>query len=337
VSTVGSISLDSLGSDATAAVRAMSEAMIVARSLEGRAASSVKPDTSPVTVADLAIQALIARWLCRDFPSDALIAEEDASLLRAEPEGALSRQVVEIVRRVIRDANNEQLLSWLERGSVGTGCRTWTLDPIDGTKGFLAGRQYVIALALIVDGVVHLAVIGCPRLSLVPTEGNVRIDEKSSNGGMAIALRGRGAWWSAVGERTWRRLEVSACRDASTARVVQSFERRHGDPERCARVLQLLGNDRPALLMDSQAKHVTVAAGVSDLLMRFPPDASFHDSVWDQAAGSLLIDEAGGRVTDLGGQPLDFGRGRRLLRNVGMLASNGVLHAAALAAVQGTD
>jgi 3'-phosphoadenosine 5'-phosphosulfate (PAPS) 3'-phosphatase len=112
---------------------------------------------------------------------------------------ARNRRVVEIVRRVIRDANNEQLLSWLERGSVGTGCRTWTLDPIDGTKGFLAGRQYVIALALIVDGVVHLAVIGCPRLSLVPTEGNVRIDEKSSNGGMAIALRGRARLGSGLG------------------------------------------------------------------------------------------------------------------------------------------
>ena len=86
--------------------------------------------------------------------------------------------------------------------------------------------------------------------------------------------------------------------------------------------------------MDSQAKHVTVAAGISDLLMRFPPDASFHDSVWDQAAGSLLIEEAGGRVTDLGGGPLDFATGRRLLRNQGVLASNGLLHVAALEAVQ---
>lgn len=333
---MGSLSLDNFGGEAKAAIRAMSDAMIVARSLEGRAAASAKPDTSPVTVADLAIQALIARWLRQDFPSDGLMAEEDASLLRAEPDGALAHHVVEIVRRVSRDANSEQLMSWIERGSTGTGCRTWTLDPIDGTKGFLAGRQYVIALALIVDGVVHLAIIGCPRLSLVPAGRTVQIDEGSSNGGIAIAVRGGGAWWNAVGEHTWRRLEVSACRDASIARVAQSFERRHGDPERCARVLQLLGNDRPALLMDSQAKHVTVAAGASDLLMRFPPDASFHDSVWDQAAGSLLIEEAGGLVTDLGGQPLDFGGGRRLLRNVGMLASNGVLHAEALAAVQRT-
>jgi 3'(2'), 5'-bisphosphate nucleotidase len=142
---VESISLDSLDGEARAAMRAMSDAMIVARSLEGRAAASVKPDASPVTVADLAIQALIARWLCQEFPNDALIAEEDASLLRAEPDGVLSRQVVEIVRHVIRDANSEQLVTWIERGGTGTGCRIWTLDPIDGTRGVQSfGRGRVV-------------------------------------------------------------------------------------------------------------------------------------------------------------------------------------------------
>jgi 3'(2'), 5'-bisphosphate nucleotidase len=86
--------------------------------------------------------------------------------------------------------------------------------------------------------------------------------------------------------------------------------------------------------MDSQAKHVTIAAGSADLLFRFPPDATFHDAVWDQAAGSLLIEEAGGRVTDLTGAPLDFTNGRRLLRNTGILASNAILHTRALEAIR---
>jgi 3'(2'), 5'-bisphosphate nucleotidase len=85
--------------------------------------------------------------------------------------------------------------------------------------------------------------------------------------------------------------------------------------------------------MDSQAKHVTVAAGLNDLLMRFPPDSSFHDSIWDHAAGALLVEEAGGRVTDLCGRPLDFTARPRLLRNEGVLASNGRLHPAALDAI----
>ena len=141
--------------------------MIVARSLEGRAATSMESDTSPVTVADLAIQALIAGRLYEEFPNDALMADEHASLLRAQPDGVMSRQVVEIVRQFISDANSEQLVTWIERGGTGTSCRVWARDPIDGTKGFLGGRQYVLALALIVDGMVRLAVMGCPRLPLV--------------------------------------------------------------------------------------------------------------------------------------------------------------------------
>jgi 3'(2'), 5'-bisphosphate nucleotidase len=55
--------------------------------------------------------------------------------------------------------------------------------------------------------------------------------------------------------------------------------------------------------------------------------------MWDCAAGSILIEEAGGRVTDVVGRTLDFTTGRRLLRNEGLLASNGLLHDAALAAI----
>ena len=122
--------------------------------------------------------------------------------------------------------------------------------------------------------------------------------------------------------------------EAATARIAGSFEPQHGDSDRDARVRRLLGSELPPSLMDSQAKHVTVAAGVNDLLMRFPPDTSFHDAIWDQAAGVLLIEEAGGRVTDLSGRPLDFTAGLRLLRNEGVLASNGRLHPAALDAIQ---
>lgn len=331
MSTLDSFRLDSLDGEGRAAISAMRDAMVVARALEGRVTASAKPDTSPVTVADLAIQALIAKRLHDDFPNDSVIAEEDASFLRAEPDDVLSRQVVEAVCRVVHDATRERVMVWMECGGSEFSPRFWALDPVDGTKGFLAGRQYVIALALIADGVVQLGVIGCPRLVLDFREATMQIEK--SRGGIAIAVRGRGAWWNADGEHGLRRLEVSACHDAPTARVVQSFERQHGDSERSARVRRLLGSNRPPLLMDSQAKHVTVAAGVSDLLMRFPPDTNFHDSVWDQAAGALLIEEAGGRVTDLAGQPLDFTTGRRLLRNEGMLASNGLLHPAALDAV----
>jgi 3'(2'), 5'-bisphosphate nucleotidase len=325
------LQLDTFDRDVHRAVRMVRDAMRVARSLECRTSVSTKPDTSPVTVADFAIQAVVAEQLREAYPGEPLIGEEDAASLRASPH--LSRRVVEVVRQIVPDATIEQVLAWIGDPGPGHSSRFWILDPIDGTKGFIHGRQYVIALALVVDGRVEMSAIGCPRLSLVFREEHPNVAGPSEHGGIAIAVRGHGAWWSAGGEDTFQRLAVSTCRDVSNARVVQSFEARHGDPERFVHALHALETIAPPLLMDSQAKHVTVAAGASDLLIRFPPHAEFHDAVWDQAAGTLLIEEAGGRVTDLAGQPLDFTSGRHLLRNTGMLASNGFLHAATLEAI----
>jgi 3'(2'), 5'-bisphosphate nucleotidase len=86
--------------------------------------------------------------------------------------------------------------------------------------------------------------------------------------------------------------------------------------------------------MDSQAKHVLLAAGTAELLLRFPPHPGYHEAIWDQAAGSLLVQEAGGQVSDIEGRPLDFTTGRRLLRNKGLIASNGLLHEAAVDALR---
>jgi 3'(2'), 5'-bisphosphate nucleotidase len=82
--------------------------------------------------------------------------------------------------------------------------------------------------------------------------------------------------------------------------------------------------------MDGQTKQVLLAAGAAELLMRIPKDPNYREAIWDQAAGALLVEEAGGRVTDLDGRPLDFTTGRHLLRNTGLIASNGVLHDAVL-------
>jgi 3'(2'), 5'-bisphosphate nucleotidase len=86
--------------------------------------------------------------------------------------------------------------------------------------------------------------------------------------------------------------------------------------------------------MDSQAKHAVIAAGQAELLIRLPATREFRDTIWDQAAGSLIVEEAGGRVTDLHGIPLDFAAGRRLARNEGVLASNGRIHATVVDAIR---
>lgn len=99
-------------------------------------------------------------------------------------------------------------------------------------------------------------------------------------------------------------------------------------------MLHALGTPFEPLLLDSQVKHVALAARRADVLVRFPTTPHVRDAVWDHAAGALLISEAGGQVTDLAGQRLDFSTGRRLLRNTGLLAANAWLHDAALKAIE---
>ena len=78
----------------------------------------------------------------------------------------------------------------IDRGNYigGSKGRHWALDPIDGTKGFLRGGQYAVCLALIVDGIVQLGVVGCPNL---PVDHQKPEGERGS---LFIAIRGQGAF-----------------------------------------------------------------------------------------------------------------------------------------------
>jgi 3'(2'), 5'-bisphosphate nucleotidase len=149
-------------------------------------------------------------------------------------------------------------------------------------------------------------------------------------GGIAIASRGRGAWWLPLNSRHLTRLSVSQESNPANTRVLHSHESQHSDIRQVHRVLRELRSQASPILMDSQAKHVLLAAGSAELLMRVPTDPDYREAIWDQAAGALLVEEAGGRVTDLDGLPLDFTTGRHLQRSRGLLASNGLLHDAAL-------
>ncbi len=89
------------------------------------------------------------------------------------------------------------------------------------------------------------------------------------------------------------------------------------------------------MLMDSQAKCAVLAAGHAEIMLRLlsPDRPDYREKIWDQAAGSIIIEEAGGRVTDMDGKPLDFHTGRRLENNRGIVATNGLLHDKVLAAL----
>jgi 3'(2'), 5'-bisphosphate nucleotidase len=289
-----------------------------------------KSDHSPVTVADFASQAVFASMLLEHFPQDALVAEEDSRVLQQAQQAQTLKAVTAYVGRLLPQADSDQVCRWIDHGTGGAARRFWTCDPIDGTKGFLRGDQYVTALALIVDGKVEVAALGCPNLkaNLQPAIGG--------SGCAVIAVRGEGAWSTPLKGEEARKLNVSAVDDPGNARVLRSFESGHTDSSKIEALLSTLGIAAEPVLMDSQAKYALLAGGSGELLFRLlsPGQPDYREKIWDQAAGSLVVEEAGGRVTDLRGQPLDFTRGRQLTANFGVLASNGQLHQAALDAIR---
>jgi 3'(2'), 5'-bisphosphate nucleotidase len=321
------------GQEATVGIRAVREAARLCRQIEegrGSPTSSAKPDLSPVTVADFASQAVVARRLEEAFPEDSVVAEEDAIALRTPGEAGRLREVTGYVARLFPDATPDQVALWIDRGRGTSRRRFWALDPLDGTKGFLRGGQYVVALALIEDGQVMVGVLGCPRLtpSLEP-DGQAR-------GAVVVAVREEGAWASAIDGETFTRLHVSDRRVPAGGRVLRSFEDVHTDRPKLEQAAERLGTASPMRRMDSQAKYAVLAAGGGEWVLRLIPllRPDYVERIWDHAAGSLVVEEAGGCATDLRGERLDFGAGREMTRNLGVLASNGRLHAAALEAIR---
>jgi 3'(2'), 5'-bisphosphate nucleotidase len=345
------VHVDALGPIVVVASEVVRDATLFMRGADRSAIAHTftKANGSPVTVADFVVQAFVASRLGQHSPEDPVVAEEDASALRADAPGEVGDQVLRLVRQMLpgTGVDKEQLFAWIDRGRGACGHRFWTLDPIDGTKGLLRGGQYVIALALVVDGTVEIGIVGCPRLSMTRASAS-QADvsdhamlaaledgaDAGADGGVAIAVRNRGAWWMPLDSGRLTRLSVSSESNPAETRALHSRESRHSDVDELHRVLRALRSSAPPVLMDGQTKQVLLAAGAAELLMRIPIEPDYREAIWDQAAGALLVEEAGGRVTDLDGLPLDFTTGRHLLRNTGLVASNGLLHDAVIGVVR---
>jgi 3'(2'), 5'-bisphosphate nucleotidase len=286
-----------------------------------------KDDASPVTVADLATQALVARRLADACPELPLVGEEESGVLGGESRRGLAAAVLARVRAEWPSADEAAMVAAIDLGHAqgGPSGRFLTLDPVDGTKGFLRGEQYAIALALIDDGAVVAGVLGCPNLV---TPGGTR-------GALLVAVRGAGTRLLGVGggDLVGVPARVSSQSDPARLRLCESVEVGHSDRATSAAVMARLGVLAGPVRMDSQCKYGLISLGEGEIYLRSPTKAGRSEWIWDHAAGAICVEEAGGRVTDLDGRPLDFGRGRTLSANRGILATNGVLHAAVAAAI----
>ena len=318
------------------ALDAVRQASLLVRHIQAKMVSPAltKDDRSPVTIADFASQALVGRLLSQAFPNDLMVAEEDSKALRETGASATLELVSGFVQHAVPSATPELVCRWIDHGRANSAPRFWTLDPIDGTKGFLRGDQYVIALALIVNGQVQLGALGCPNLS------GAHVPDLQGPGSLVVAARGQGAWTISLAdeieEGSFERLQVSKESDPAQARLLRSFESGHTNVDQIDLFAQALGVRAKPVLMDSQAKYALLASGAGEAMLRLlsPSNRDYREKIWDQAAGAIVLEEAGGRITDLAGKALDFTTGRSLKNNRGILATNGWLHETALEALQ---
>lgn len=211
-----------------------------------------KPDRTPVTESDLRVEAMIRDEIARRFPGDGVLGEEG--------------------------------------GGEGDADRLWIVDPIDGTKNFVAGIPAwgtLIAFATMRHPVV--GVIDCPaigeRYEAVRGEGSrmngepIRVSEVWSLAG-ALVLTGSVRAWTASPYK---------------ASFIELFDRTRQDRG-----------------FGDAWGHMLVARGAADIMVDPMP------RVWDTAAVQVVVEEAGGRITALdAGSPKD---------GEAVLTTNGLLH-----------
>lgn len=231
-------------------VIARSAAAAILPHFQASIAVATKGDGSPVTAADHAAEAVILPALDRLLPGVPVISEE-----------AFARG---------------------DRPAVGG--RFWLVDPVDGTKEFIAGiPEFTVNIALIEERVPLLGVIGAP-----------------ATGTFYGGLVGTGAWW-------WPGLDADrqpiVARQPPVEGLIAMVSRVHGDSPALNRFLA------PLAVVErrrcgSSLKFCELARGAADLYPRFGPTCE-----WDTAAGQAILEAAGGRLmTAASGLPLRYGK-----------------------------
>jgi len=283
-----------------------------------------KEDSSPVTVADFASQAIIARTLETALGPLLMVGEEDSVALREGRQTGLLAAITTALRPYWPTVDPAGVLAAIDLGGHdGSAPGYWTLDPVDGTRGFLRGQQYAIALAWIVGGEVELGVLGCPNLGADMPAG---YDHPDAHGLLFHAIRGQGCFLRPADAPDDQPIEVHHQTPTGAIRVCESVEAGHSRHDVTARVLEWLGGAGIPVRLDSQCKYGVVARGQADAYLRLPTRADYVEKIWDHAAGKLIAEEAGCIVTDIHDRPLDFSHGSLLTENRGVICASPEWH-----------
>ncbi|MEM7756361.1 MAG: 3'(2'),5'-bisphosphate nucleotidase [Planctomycetota bacterium] len=301
--------------------------------------SITKDDKSPVTVADFASQAIVARTLTEHLGDVVLVAEEASAFLREEGHEAHRDAVVAAVREVWPEATEAEVLDSIDVGS-GDATRSafWTLDPIDGTKGFLRNQQYAVALGYVENGTPTLGVMGCPNL---PRDMSQPLDEPDGHGVVYFCLKGEGVYEAPSDDLDASPIRITRLDHVSGEEVciTGSVEKAHSDTSAEGQILKWLEDEKgetigESVRLDSQCKYAVVARGQADAYLRMPTRAGYVERIWDHAAGALVASEAGAAVSDIFGNSLDFSHGAGLEKNKGVICAPPALHGKIIAAIE---
>ena len=212
-----------------------------------------KSDGSPVTEADLAADRIIGEGLARLAPQIPSLSEERAELARLPYKDSF-----------------------------------FLIDPLDGTKEFVAGRnEFTVNLALVTRGTPLLGIVAAPALGLI---------------WRGIVGRGAERLTTGDGVRQVEPIRTRPCPPRGAPWTV-AVSRSHGDARTEAFIAARPGAVRREL--GSAVKFGRVAEGEVDIYPRLSPTCE-----WDVAAGHAVVTAAGGRITDSSGAPLHFGSGR---------------------------
>ncbi|CAI8583805.1 unnamed protein product [Vicia faba] len=331
-----------------------------------------KDDDSPVTVADLSVQAITSWLLAKTLgvQNVSIVAEEDVQVFSKDNSTALLEAVVDTVNESLSfvamyglqspetTLGTSEVLEAIGRCSStgGPSGRHWVLDPVDGTLGFVRGDQYAVALALVENGKVVLGVLGCPNYPVktewlsyhyqyheTTSQSSPTTTDAWGKGCVLYAKRGSGEAWlqsliPADKMLEWpncaRRIRVSSVDDPALATLCEPVERANSNHSFTAGLAHSVGLRKQPLRVHSMVKYAAIARGDAEIFMKFAK-SGYKEKIWDHAAGVVIVEEAGGVVTDAGGRPLDFSKGTYLEGlDRGIIACSGVtLHEKLIGAV----
>ncbi len=261
-----------------------------------------KEDDSPVTIADYASQIYIINKISEQFPEDQIIAEEDDNSF-------FDNEVKRSINSCYKSLNIGENIN-IEKAIIAKDnkktSRQWTIDPIDGTKGFQKGLSYAIGIGFMINSDPKICAIAVPNYKKYGKA--IFIAEKDNGSKVAIeALK-------------FKKIKVSNQFQLKQAKLCHSL---HYD-EPWVMDFASRAEITNFIQIDSMVKFCMVADGTADLYVKpMNPSRSF---VWDFLPGILLVQEAGGTVTDLRGNSIEFNDDKCILTTPGLIASNSIIH-----------